>query len=102
MDEKTLEALRGSIRKWESIAAGIGVDAGSTNCPLCHLFVDGDCYGCPASKWGDCIDTPFEEFGDHVWHEHGQSTFPIQPYCPECRRLAQKEVDYLRSLLPNG
>jgi hypothetical protein len=38
MDNQTLAALKGSIRKWENIAAGTGVDKGVFNCPLCKLF----------------------------------------------------------------
>jgi hypothetical protein len=38
MDEKTLEALKGSIRKWEAIVDGTGEDDGADNCPLCHMF----------------------------------------------------------------
>lgn len=45
--EETMEALEGAIKKWEKIYAGVGVDEGVDNCPLCELFDDDDCTGCP-------------------------------------------------------
>lgn len=45
--EETKEALEGAIKKWEKIYAGVGVDEGVDNCPLCELFDDDDCTGCP-------------------------------------------------------
>lgn len=38
MDKKTVKAIRGSIKKWEDIEKGTGMDFGVGNCPLCHLF----------------------------------------------------------------
>jgi len=38
VDAKALEALKGSIKKWERIVEGTGVDEGADNCPLCELF----------------------------------------------------------------
>ena len=92
MDEKTLEALKGSIRKWEAIVAGTGVDWGGHNCPLCQLFSchcdEGDyyCYGCPVMlKTGhdDCTTTPYHAYRNHNSIEN-----------------AQAELDFLKSLLP--
>lgn len=94
MDEKTLEALKGSIRKWEAIVAGTGVDEGGDNCPLCQLFSfscdEGDyyCYGCPVMlKTGhdDCRTTPYYAYRANKTTEN-----------------AQAELDFLKSLLPPG
>jgi len=102
MDAKTLKALRGSIAKWEAIVAGTGEDKGIFNCPLCLLFNSGDgnrCKGCPvAESVGEifCFHTPYSEWSelddDVVYDDNGLTA--------EGRRLAQAEVDFLKSLLP--
>ncbi len=93
MDAKTLAALRGSIRKWQGIVAGTIQDHGSQNCPLCKLFAFDGCEGCPvADKVNDtfCDSTPYVEY------------IETEPYSDEERRLAQVELDFLISLLPEG
>jgi hypothetical protein len=65
MNARTLKALHGSIIKWAKIVAGTGVNHGSTNCPLCKLFLDNDCKGCPVfikTGLNSCIDTPYEDY----------------------------------------
>lgn len=67
-----LEALKGSIGKWERIVAGTGSDEGIHNCPLCQKFYvycessyDIDCAGCPVAKKvgvSGCVDTPYREW----------------------------------------
>jgi len=96
MDKKTLEALTGSIRKWEGIVAGTEEDLGSKNCPLCALFYNeeasalhSDCVGCPVfAKTGKryCVGSPYVEY--------------CKNYGQEQETAAQKELDFLRSLLP--
>lgn len=88
MDADTLEALRGSIAKWEGIVAGTVRDMGMSNCPLCQKFAyprGNECRGCPvAERTGrsDCRGTPY--------YEHDEEK-------PE---TAQAELDFLKSLLP--
>ena len=94
MNSETLEALKGSIGKWEAIVAGTGFDNGVDNCPLCGLFnndetndSETDCDGCPvAEKSGHkyCGGTPYTQF----------LRWGI--------KAAQEELDFLRSLLPAG
>ena len=101
MNAKTLEALRGSILKWERIVAGTGKDLGWTNCPLCLLFflnsrlLPGQgCDGCPVrEKTGldDCKGTPYWEF----WPYHADEILS-----PVAKKRAQEELDFLRFLLP--
>lgn len=58
-------ALLGAIEKWKWIAAGKGVDLGTDNCPLCHLYYRFGCRGCPVyQKTGksDCWGTPYDEY----------------------------------------
>ena len=109
MDAETLEALKGSIAKWEAIVAGTGVDDGTDNCPLCQRFnhdnmVKDHCVGCPASKatgqaW--CLGSPFAAWTQHQNRVHGSYTrHKAKLGCPECARSATAELDFLKSLLP--
>jgi hypothetical protein len=97
MDNQTLAALKGSIRKWENIVAGTGVDKGVFNCPLCELFWDDDCTGCPVSERTglmNCRGTPYNMWEALTKRDdatHGD---------PERIAAAQAELDFLRSLLP--
>jgi hypothetical protein len=102
MDASTLEALKGSIRKWEKIVAGTGSNRGVANCPLCQKFYDltgcrVTCSGCPVQKatgQHGCMGSPYEDYevfegedGHHEW---------------EMKKLAVKELNFLQSLLPPG
>jgi len=85
MDAKTLEALKGSIAKWETVRETLKQE-GVTDCPLCQLFYNNGCKGCPVSKKTrqiNCCGTPFKEF-----------------YKDPSVARAQAELDFLKSLLP--
>jgi hypothetical protein len=103
MDAKTLKALKASIAKWErNVAAETPRDAltGSDDCPLCALFFRSNCNGCPVEdRTGKpvCRDTPYE-FADRMlwqWEYFDGSRERWQS-------AAQAEVDFLKSLLPEG
>ena len=102
MDEATLAALRGSIAKWEAIVDGTGVDKGSDNCPLCHLFIDmasidDECEKCPVmleTGLYSCKGTPYVT----QWLQVGD--FDISAKTPQQKAAAQAELDFLKSLLP--
>lgn len=86
MDEKTREALEGSIEKWRGIVAGTEIDRGATNCPLCIMFNDEDavCDGCPVKErtgFDQCRNTPYDDY-------YGQTS------------VAQEELGFLISLRP--
>lgn len=117
MDDRTLEALKGSIAKWEAVVAGTGKDDRSENCPLCRLFINepkrasdddhivGYCHGCPvveAVSNDGCRDTPYAEWSAHHKRDHAQPFGPLSVVtdCAECTRLAQAEIDFLRGLMP--
>lgn len=95
MDTKTLEALRGSIRKWEKIVDGTEMDRGLDNCPLCRIFhgvfrTDDKygCFGCPVAEavYDTCCEgTPYNDYNRTPTKEN-----------------AQRELDFLISLLPPG
>lgn len=107
MNEETIKALRGSIKKWKSIVAGTGKDEGVSNCPLCKLFFHKDCEGCPVKeKTGEecCIGSPYEEYDDAadegIFEENVWNFRDATP--EELTKLAQAELDFLISLLPKG
>jgi len=108
VNAKTRKALMGSIKKWEKIVAGTGEDDGTDNCPLCAVFININasrgCDGCPvyvATRGDVCDGSPYIAWLRHVADVHDQG-WPCrsEPGCPECKRLAQSELDFLRSLLP--
>jgi hypothetical protein len=95
MDTRTLEALKGSIAKWEAIVAGTGKDEGTENCPLCQAFNgNGEdetrhmCEGCPVrekTRHIGCVGTPYDEY----WEDR-----------KDAPKVARRELDFLRSLMP--
>ena len=96
MNKQTLTALRGSIRKWEKIVAGTGRDDGMNDCPLCAIFWEKFCKGCPVSKAAKntgCEGTPYQDWRHGTDSERRADT-------PKRKRLAQAELDFLKSLLP--
>jgi hypothetical protein len=98
MDERTLEALKGSIAKWERMAAEGDdyKDGGVDDCPLCRefhprFFIGKDgCEGCPVrEKTGlnYCAGSPHEDYIDSDTDD-------------EAQEFIRAELDFLRSLLP--
>ena len=100
MDEKTLTALQGSIKKWEKIVSGKGVDRGTENCPLCAVFLP-RCDGCPVKERtgrGFCYGSPYDDFSNTFSDTWGESIHKADT--PKRKRAALKELKFLKSLLP--
>lgn len=106
MDERTLKALEGSIKKWADIVAGTGVDEGTDNCPLCKEFFKKQtpkgpyCVGCPVADKANavgCHSTPYISWA---------ALFPSSDYAsckantPERVEAAKAELEFLKSLRP--
>lgn len=109
MDKTALNALRGSIKKWEKIIACTEVDRGPDNCPLCLEYNtvgkdSFDCVGCPVfKKIGQeyCEGTPYRVFYDHHHNFHRTGlVFFASILCGECLKFATDELNFLKSLLP--
>ena len=103
MNKTVLEALKGSIKKWEAIVDGTGRDRGIRNCPLCAIFFEKkDCGRCPvkvAVKDWFCCRTPYSSWSIHRGRYHVFDE-ELSVKCPICKRLAKAEVRFLKSLLP--
>lgn len=104
MDAKILTALKESIAKWEHNARaekpGV-VKLAAKDCPLCDLFLDDDCVGCPVrlnSGRCCCDSTPYWDADNRY------SAWALDPDNAEVRAAfhaaAQREVAFLKSLLP--
>lgn len=100
MNAKTLKALKGSIAHWERLSSGTaksGEDVTSKSCPLCKLFLrENSCEGCPvakATKKWYCVGSPWERVRAV---ELGRGL-----RCDEFKEAAKKELQFLKSLLPN-
>lgn len=104
MNKKIRTALEGSIQKWSRIVKGTGFDYGSMNCPLCQplLGVTDACADCPVqakTALRACVGTPYQAWTDHMQTAH-ENPVAARVFCPRCRVIAQEELAFLQSLLP--
>lgn len=109
MPAKTLELLKESIAHWTRLATGTAKfpeTTGPNYCSLCKTFryprdhSFDDCNDCPvklATGKAYCINTPYEAICDYLSASPAKSEKNI-----EFQRLAQIELDFLISLLPDG
>lgn len=109
MDRETYDALQASIRHWEANVAAEephDVAVKGNACALCHLFVidyGGNCKGCPvreATGWAHCDGTPWHRAADaaQYWRDYPNA----RGGRAEFRQAAQRELDFLRALVPAG
>ncbi len=104
MNKQTLEALDGSIKKWDRIVKSTKAkDRGYSNCPLCHLFADKGCKGCPVKRktgvW-ECYQTPLYKFRDCSKEHNEEFAFSRIPHDKDSMKYAKAERDFLISLRP--
>lgn len=112
MKPETLAALQGSIKKWEGVVNGTIQDLGCNNCALCIRFSSGVCQTgeepeevddaetCPVklhTGLESCAGTPYVQWAHQVIPYGGR-----EAHNEEDKNLAQAEVDFLKSLLPEG
>lgn len=70
-----------------------GEDLGSRNCPLCRLFINKRCEGCPVSKASgkvSCFGTPYERYSTAKWTDQPERVL----------EMAKLELKFLRLLHP--
>lgn len=101
---QTAKALAGSIEKWRAIVEKRGVDEGVFNCPLCAIFYNDECEGCPvAKKTGEwwCEGSPHEAWELHGGRKHYEEIRESgvrENLCGTCTRLAKAELRFLEGL----
>jgi len=105
MKQKTIfsneqkKAIEGSIDKWMDIVNGDAENLGTENCPLCLLYNDKICDGCPVAiktKEINCKGTPFDKWAKHMGMHRVEHEF-VQ--CEECIDIAIEEMEFLEGLL---
>jgi hypothetical protein len=117
MDRNALRALKASIKAWEGKKRRADPDKVSTGvdaCPLCDVFygpAGSRCQGCPIKERTGlifCDGSPYEAAHKAyaAWHkaamEWGLKPPRTQWSKHEWRKAAQAEIDFLKSLLPEG
>ena len=102
----TLIALKRSIKKWERIVEGTGVDRGADNCALCKRFLkntEKPCLNgqeqCPVYKRAGlygCCNTPYTD-----WQLLFSPSDDMRAvHDPHTEFAAKEELNFLKSLLP--
>jgi len=97
MNSKIISAIEKAIcNKYFLIAYGLGISEGAKNCPLCNLFIEDDCNGCPIyeldhDKYYKCNNTPCRRIKTYTI---------LSAKNPEMIDAVEKEIDFLSSLLP--
>ncbi len=104
MDEKTLKALKASIRHWRANVRAIMPDQASvseSDCVLCAQFISNSgCNGCPVKQRTGrmfCQRSPYMAARNAYLRWCGDDSLENRR---KWRKQAQAELDFLRSLLP--
>ena len=106
------QVINEAIKKWKKIRYEGGEDLEDKNCALCIKYKGEDdfkekpCTACPVCKktgQSYCQGTPYIAWSGHLMRKHkhiwGSDKAVIRPDCPVCKRLATREINFLRSLL---
>jgi hypothetical protein len=108
MNKKTLHVLKLSIQKWRGVCRG-KEDHGVQDCALCQIFMkNGRCGECPVRQHSgkhSCFGTPYASWSTHHQANHNydfENGLRKQKGCQECKTFARAELDFLKSLLPEG
>lgn len=102
MDEKTRKAVELSIVKWEAnldfaeAGAWDRVQISASSCPLCALYYDIDCKGCPVAERTSkhmCEESPYTRVAYLLGDDPPINEKKLVP-------AVRAEVEFLKSLLP--
>lgn len=97
-----------TIKKWQDIVDGKGINYGIYNCALCYLFnempeTEHDCMLCPVYSVTEelyCKGTPYQEFNKHIraCDECSDNFYAMEgkQYCIEALKIAKKELEFLK------
>jgi hypothetical protein len=109
MTNTALQALKGSIKHWEELAAGYGGvfnTPSSPYCPLCKHFIRDVCRGCPVREKTQaplCQNSPFSSI-QSMWDKDLITPKNDYKYLKSkvFKAAAKKELEFLESLLPEN
>lgn len=105
ISKEQMQALDGSIEKWDQICNQNGIDNGRNDCSLCQIDnTNRRCEQCIIyldTGGRFCEKSPYEAWVDH--HTQFHSNYMITRVrksceCPECYILANEEYEYLKDL----
>ena len=103
MNRETRKALLESIFiKWENILSCKEDENGDEDCPLCKMFFNDNCEGCPVKETTglvSCDDTPYNEWDDNAPKHNNHSKWLGEYPSIDVIYLAVKEQEFLISLL---
>lgn len=106
--KRQIKALKKSIDKWYAICYEGGADERSENCAFCQIYSDSACRSCPVAIVAGrtyCSGTPWDKWSAHHEAAHLTGSFShmhVRADCQECKKLAKKELAYLRRVLGKG
>lgn len=111
LDEETVQAIKESIDAWKRkvkhIKEGkfIMVDMSPRTCPLCHIFYENYCFGCPILKKTrklECNGSPYVEAVEALREllrcEHKET----EEMKKKTLLAFYEEIKFLESLLPTS
>lgn len=96
--EKTMNAIEGSVKKWEDVVLGKIKERGPNNCPLCELFFENpSCSGCPIAekpRYDRCLNTPYTKWIETSDYNNGRYVASLDAY-----KTALDEIEFLKNIL---
>lgn len=102
-NSKQRNALVSSISYWEEIVACKKASTGRDGCPLCLIFMETNCQGCPiyiSTGKVSCSDTPYNEFYKYAKKTPYFGVAGKVAVCDfESKKLAEKMLEFLQMLL---
>jgi hypothetical protein len=100
MDSKTLKALKNSIRHWEDNVSRAKkskcIDTSLISCALCRMFYCCDCRGCPVYK-----KSHYKYCGHTYYYSVRKLIDNGSVDDIKLVKACKKELNFLKSLLPN-
>lgn len=99
MKQADKAAIEGSIEKWKAIVSGEKPDRGVTDCPLCKIYLEPSCDGCPIkidSEYGGCVGTPYTRWNELFIHTNKSGYWATTK---QQKEAAKDMLEYLMALL---
>lgn len=106
--ESKLKAARESVAAWKDKLTETAPDCiliGVSVCPLCKLYFDNGCNGCPVKDFTgeeDCDGTPYHAAAKALaaWRRQVHETYDdAEPYKQAWRDAANEEIAFLEGIV---